>query len=368
MKCYLVALMCCLQTVCLQAQTSSRGELLAQFRRFDRNGDGKVTPAEFPRPLIFRRLDRNADGVITLEEVTRRRLGTLRENTPRDADAPDEPAAAAEVIRTLDIAYGDHEAQRLDIYQPDDSDAAQKRPIMVYVHGGGWRKGDKARVGEKVDFFCGNGWLFVSINYRLLPEGQHPANVQDVARALAWVHENAGTYGADATQLFLMGHSAGAHLVALVATDERPLKAAGKDLSILRGVVPLDTKAYDLVELTKTRGPDFYQRVFGDDAEVLQDASPAHHVAAGKSIPPFLICYSRGMGALTDPQRAACAHAFARRLKDAGVKAEVVDASDRNHGEINAWFGRSDDRVTKRARAFFATHRPHAPDVQESAR
>ena len=91
---------------------------------------------------------------------------------------------------------------------------------MVYVHGGGWKRGDKSRVGEKVEFFTGRGWVFVSVNYRLLPEGAHPANVNDVARALAWVHDHATDYGGDPDRLFLMGHSAGAHLAALVATSE----------------------------------------------------------------------------------------------------------------------------------------------------
>jgi acetyl esterase/lipase len=188
-----------------------------------------------------------------------------------------------------------------------------------------------------------------------LPEGRHPVNVQDVARALAWVHDQVGKYGGDPNKIFLMGHSAGAHLAALVATDSRPLQAAGKDLTLLKGVIPLDTNAYDLPALAGTDAKPFYSQIFGDEPEVLRDASPLHHVAADKGIPPMLICYSSGMGAVRNPQRSVQANAFARALRAAGVHAEVVDASDRNHGEINARLGDPrDEKVTGKARKFLA--------------
>jgi acetyl esterase/lipase len=224
---------------------------------------------------------------------------------------------------------------------------------MVYVHGGGWRKGDKQAVGEKVEFFCGNDWLLLSINYRLLPDGKHPANVRDVAGALAWVHDNIAKHGGDPNRIFLMGHSAGAHLVSLVATDQRHLKSVNKELSILKGVIPLDTNTYDIPKLMQGRSIGSYKIVFGEDPETWRDAAPISHVAAGKKIPPFLICYSRGLGNLTNPVRAEQANAFAKRLTESDVSAEVVDASDRNHGEINSRLGKSDDqKVTGKAKAF----------------
>jgi acetyl esterase/lipase len=122
--------------------------------------------------------------------------------------------AQAGVVKT-DISYGDHPLQKLDLYLPD---APSKAPVMVYIHGGGWAKGDKAAVGLKPAFFNGKGWIFVSVNYRLLPEGKHPANVGDVALALAKVHDQVAEKGGDPGKLFVMGHSAGAHLAALVAT------------------------------------------------------------------------------------------------------------------------------------------------------
>lgn len=320
------------------AQTPSLSERLD---RLDRNRDGKINAEELPRRGLFRLLDRNGDGFIERSEIP----GAVRAATAGEENA--------KVTEKLDIAYGDHAAQRLDLYQPRE---ARNSPVMVYIHGGGWRRGDKSAVGRKVEYFTGMGWVFVSINYRLLPEGKHPRNVADVAAALSWVHDRIADDGGDPNKIFLMGHSAGAHLAALVATDDHHLKALRKDLTILKGVIPLDTNTYDLPTLMQSGAARFYGQIFGDDPEVWRDAAPLNHVAADKGIPPLLICYSRGMGGTLNPARPAQASAFAKALEAAGVAAEVVDASDRNHGEINARFGDpQDDKVTGRATTFLNT-------------
>lgn len=249
-----------------------------------------------------------------------------------------------------DIAYGSHQKQRLDLYAPANPTNA---PVMVYMHGGAWKIGDKRAVHKKADFFNAKGWIFISTNYRLLPDGRHPNNVDDVAKAIAWTHDNIRNGGGNPDAIFIMGHSAGAHLVALVATDERPLKKAGKDLSVIKGVIPLDTQAYDIPALMEERASRVYQDVFSEDPAVWRDASPITHVAKGKNIPPFLICYSRGMARRPNPKRPQQANAFAVKLEAAGIHAEVVDASDRDHGEINKWFGKPDDqKVTGVANQF----------------
>ena len=321
-----------------QNRRSPRG---GAFRRLDRNGDRKVTRAEANGARWFDRVDRDGDGTITLEELPRHGRGQAGEVN-----------VAVRGATRSDLGYGEHAAQRLDIYAPD---GVRDAPVMVYLHGGGWRRGDKGGAGvpKKAEFFTGRGWVLVSVNYRLLPDGKHPRNVQDVARAIVWVHEHIAESGGDPGKLFLMGHSAGAHLVSLVATDERRLGGFGKSLSIIRGVVALDTNTYDLPALMQSRGSQFHKQVFGDDPTVWRDASPITHVAPGKDIPPFLVCYSRGMGARPNPMRPAQANAFAEALKKSGIRSDVVDAADRNHGEINRWFGDPDDeRVTGRAVVF----------------
>jgi acetyl esterase/lipase len=184
-----------------------------------------------------------------------------------------------------DLPYGENVAQRLDVYTPR---GARGAPVMVYVHGGGWSKGDKKATGQKASFFASNGWVLVSIKYRLLPEGRHPHNVQDTARALAWVHREIGRYGGDPESVFLMGHSAGCHLASLAATDERWLIEAGSSLAVIRGVIALDTQAYDIAKLMATRSTALYRQVFGEDPKVHKDASPFHRIAGDRNIPPFL--------------------------------------------------------------------------------
>ncbi len=325
--------------------------LKERFQAADQNGDGKVTPKELARPALFKRLDKNDDGVVTIDELS---VGQLTQTGDQSDDS--------KITRQVDLSYGKHASQKLDLYRPAEAD---QLPVMVYVHGGGWRKGDKRAVGEKAKFFCGNGWVFLSINYRLLPAGKHPANVQDVAKALAWVHDKIAKHGGDPSKIFLMGHSAGAHLVALVSTDQRHLKSFDKELSILKGVIPLDTNTYDIPKLMEGRSTGSYEIVFGNDPATWRDAAPISHVAADKNIPPFLICYSRGLGNFRNPLRAEQANAFARRLVDVGIAAEVVDASDRNHGEINARFGKSDDpKVTGKAKAFLEAILADDPPAQ----
>ena len=237
----------------------------------------------------------------------------------------------------------------MDVYLPTDAKSA---PVMLYVHGGGWRAGDKRGVGDKASWFTGKGWIFVSANYRLLPAGKHPANVNDLADALAWLHANVAKRGGDPEKIFLMGHSAGCHLVSLLATHPEPLGRHDLGRDVIRGVIANDTQAYDLVTLVKDSKVDTYGKVFGTDPDVLRDASPLHQVTAGAGIAPFLILYSSGMGNRPNPDRPKHAEAFRKTLEEAGVPAKVVDGSDRNHGQINQRLGQKDDRITREVEDF----------------
>jgi arylformamidase len=318
-----------------QAQSPNAGQL---FQRLDKNGDGRLSAEEVRQKQLFERLDADNDGFVSPDEA-KGFQGT------RTAQASNKPGHAA-----VEIACGKHDLQKLDLYTPEK---AKDAPVMIYVHGGGWRKGDKGAVGLKAEYFNGLGWIFVSVNYRLVPDGKHPNNVEDVAAAIAWVHGNIAKRGGNPEKIFIMGHSAGAHLVALVATDERPLKKAGQSLSVIKGVIPLDTNAYDAQKQVDESPSDLYANVFGTDEAMQRDASPIYHIAKDKGIPPFLIFYSSGLGNQPNPNRPLAANAFAGALKKAGIPAEVVDASDRNHGQINQRFGElGDDMVTGKAIAF----------------
>jgi len=347
----------CLGLVCAQAGQSPAAE--SRFDRWDRNRDGKLTAEELPYPRLFQRADVNGDGEVTREEVAG--IGRVLRRTDIEANNQRDDRAGFDGRIRRDGRYREapHVESRfhsLDIYAPRD---AKDLPVMVYVHGGGWRLGDKGRVGLKAKFFVESGFVFVSANYRLVPSGKHPNNVEDIAAALAWVHNHIADHGGNPKEIFLMGHSAGAHLVSLVATDHRRLEKLGKSLAIVRGVIANDSQAYDLVALMKSeRRTALYRDVFGTDPKVQRDASPLHHVARNKHIPPFLILYSRGLSSFrVNPSRGTQSETFAAALSKAGVRAEVFDATDRNHGEINAWFGKPDDNVTRKAMEFIESLR-----------
>lgn len=98
---------------------------------------------------------------------------------------------------------------------------------MIYLHGGGWTGGDKNRVASKADYFTGQGYVFVSMNYRLHPDANYEQMADDTANAIKWVKDHADEYQIDSSKINVMGHSAGGHLTALVATDSTYLKRVG---------------------------------------------------------------------------------------------------------------------------------------------
>lgn len=148
---------------------------------------------------------------------------------------------------------------QLDLYTPDDLPADGSRPLVVYVHGGGWKSGDKGnRIGDKARLFTDAGYLFASVNYRLSPDPvnldypsdriRFPDHPADVGEALAWLDRNVASLGGDPRRIVLIGHSAGAHLVSLVSTDPAYVSRWGMDPAHLLGTVSLDTDAYDVTE------------------------------------------------------------------------------------------------------------------------
>lgn len=121
----------------------------------------------------------------------------------------------------MDIPFGPHERQRLDIHVPKET-SAKPRPVVMFVFGGGFVQGHKNLHGEWIygnvpDFFARNGMIGVNVNYRLAPEHEWPAGAEDVAAAVAWVRRNIAKYGGDPDQLFISGHSSGATHVATYA-------------------------------------------------------------------------------------------------------------------------------------------------------
>lgn len=247
------------------------------------------------------------------------------------------------------VAGVDPNLLSLDIYAPKKGIAAagDLRPVVVMIHGGAWQIGDKANpdIGShKAATFVSNGFVYVAINYRLSPSVRYVTQARDVAKALAWVVRNIGHYSGDGRRIYIMGHSAGAHLAALVATDESYLTREGLSLRTISGVVLLDTGAYDIpwvMEHIGGRGQELFDAAFGNDPKAWANASPIDHISAGKGIPPMLVLYANR------PRSADVSRRFAQALKAAGVSAAAVEVQGKNHQTMNRDVGNPNDVETR---------------------
>jgi acetyl esterase/lipase len=259
-------------------------------------------------------------------------------------------AAAPDVKRNIPYVEKGDERQVLDVYAPPK---AKDLPVVFWIHGGGWQGGDKADVQIKPQMFADKGFVFVSANYRLLPSVDMATIHRDVAKAVHWVHDHIAEYGGDPKRLWIMGHSAGAELAALLCTDERYLKAEGLSLAIVKGCVPVDGDTYDvpaIIEVAETRwrvhglpkAKFGHREKFGNDAEKHKDFSAVTHVAKDKGIPPFLLLH-----VAEHPDTSAQAQRLGNVLKDAGIPVTVFGAKETTHNKINANLGTSDDPATK---------------------
>jgi acetyl esterase/lipase len=257
---------------------------------------------------------------------------------------------AGEVKRGIPYADPAQERQVLDVYSPPK---AKDLPVVFWIHGGGWQAGDKSSVQKKPQAFMGKGFVFVSTNYRLLPQVEMETIVRDVARSIRWVHDHIAEYGGDPRRLLVMGHSAGAQLAALVSIDDRYLKAEGLSLEIIKGCVPVDGDTYDvpaIIETAETRrrvhglpqAKYGHREKFGNDSAKHRDFSAVTHVAKAKGIPPFLI-----MHVADHPDTSAQAQRLAGVLTEAGVPVKVFGARESTHNKINADIGLPDDPGTR---------------------
>lgn len=277
-------------------------------------------------------------------ESTAAAIGSVTE--PPDRTQPYSKAElelAANTLVTRDIKYAQSsgkgaELQVLDVYTPR---GAAGLPVVVYVHGGGWSRGDKREVGAQPKLFNENGVVLVAVNYRLSPEVKYPVHVSDIATGIAWVRANIAQYGGDSNKLVVMGHSAGSHLASLVATHPDPLGKQGLKVSELKGAISLDGSGFNLVERFEARDPKAsvaYERAFGTDKAVFADASPIQHVKPGAKLPPFLLTYVKD-GSVNHTQAAA----FAKQIVANGGRAELAFINGKDHATLVADLGTERD-------------------------
>jgi acetyl esterase/lipase len=244
-----------------------------------------------------------------------------------------------------DIPYVDgadaDKKQKLDLYLPKGQ---RNVPVLLFIHGGAWRSGDRMLYGPLGRTFARNGVATVIISYRLTPQVKHPGHIEDVARAFAWTVKNIAKYGGNPAQIFVSGQSAGGHLAALLATNDQFLAAEKLSAKAIKGVVPISG-------IYLTGEHKVFDGVIGKDKESALSASPLRHVTGDE--PPFLIMYADNDFKTCD----AMSKAFAKALQAKKVPARVVEIPDRNHITIIVRMAASAaDPVSQETLKFIAEH------------
>lgn len=217
-----------------------------------------------------------------------------------------------------DLAYGRDPRQVLDLFLPDKA----KPRLFVFVHGGGWRGGDKAHYRALGELLSGFGYAVALPNHRLAPEHPHPAAAEDVAAAIDCVLRYSPESGIRAAGMYLGGHSSGAHLAALLAVHPRFRRQDPP-----AGVICI-SGVYDLTSYAEAAG--YLRPVFGEDPAVWADASPIEHVVPGSSVPPFFMAHAER----DIPGAAEQAARMAAAVRAAGGSAQVTEVPGRDHVTI----------------------------------
>ena len=247
-----------------------------------------------------------------------------------------DPAAPAGVQVHMDLPYGADPRQVLDLYAPPR--AAQARPVMVFVHGGGFVRGDKDQGGglfaNVLHEFAATGWLGINVEYRLAPQAAWPAGAQDVRDAMRWVHDHVAAHGGDLQRVFLFAHSAGCAHAASAVWDER-LRPAGQALPLTGLILASPRVRADLrPDNINAAGVAAY---FGNDPAQFDDRAPLMH--ARPDAPPTFVALAQYENPLIDVYALELAHQLAQiHDTQGGPMPRVLQLPDHNHYSVMAQF------------------------------
>jgi len=278
-------------------------------------------------------------------------------------NGPDSPPSIAEPqsSRRLnlppeqELRYGPDKRQIMDLWRPREE--RRPAPVIVFVHGGWWTQGDKDEygIGQKVEAFSRLGYVFVSINYRMVPDVALEDEPRDVSSAIRYLRQHARELGIDPERFALMGHSAGAQLSALVSTDPRYL---GSDLSAIKAVILLDGAGYDLPLQIEDATP-LEQRMYrvsfkALDLAALVHLSPAAH-GARPNAAAFLVIHDAAR-----KNAVSQAMILVRALRQAGTPVEQAPIEHSDHVLLDTNVGRAGDPETKIIADFLSRYCPPA--------
>lgn len=248
-----------------------------------------------------------------------------------------------------ELSYGRDPLQRLDLIAPAGN---ARPPLVLFIHGGGWSIGDKRGAeAAKAEHFVGKGFAFGSVNYRLVPAASVETQAADIASAIAFLRSYAVGSNYDGERIVLMGHSAGAHLAALVGTDPRYLAAANVPMSAIKGIVLLDGAGYDIArQMAEPNNlvAGMYEAAFGRDVARQRALSPTLHAAAPNAANWLILPVA------TRADSTAQSRALAAALVNAGARATVTPVPATSHRKLNQSLGSNADFATGEVDRFLA--------------
>ncbi len=252
----------------------------------------------------------------------------------------------------------------LDLYYHQDG--RKNKPVIVFVHGGGWVKGDKSNIEKNpgiIDFFISRGYILACINFRLILNDESPGTTymdqaEDIAFALKWLFENIKKYGGKHDSFVLLGYSSGAHLVSLVSLDQRYLADKGLNAGIIKAVIAMDVHAYDIPSaLQLMKGTPLVERIpmiiqiFGEDRIEQLEASPINYVSSPFKLFFLIISAGRMYG---HPQKITkhVSRSFTMSLERHGHGAVHAHFDSRSHVSLVLDFAQPGDEIAETIEEF----------------
>ena len=267
--------------------------------------------------------------------------GILRDRLSLGGEEDEEKEArfSKEIRLIANVSYGTDAKERFDVYTPLHVNTSSLSPVIFMVHGGAWRIGDKTSqsvIENKVNYWVKKGYIVISTNYKMLPDAPVSEQVKAVAKALGFAQEKSASWGGNKAQFILMGHSAGAHIIAMIAASSSVY--ATNAITPPIAVVALDSAVMDTPILMNTKHMRLYDHAFGSDPAYWQSLSPFHQLSSAR-MPLLAVCSTKRDDSCPQAEK------FLTKAASLGTKTLLLK-ENMSHKEINQLLG-ADATYTK---------------------